>query len=170
MNKLVRHNLVRGLPTKCFENNHTCTACLKGKQHKASCKSKLVNSVSKPLHTLHMDLFGPISDETSSILRKFITEIENLKDLKVKIISTDVPESSGNCNPTATSTNSSADQLETLTVETPIPTFEDILGVTTNSVDSDGMEAAVSNMETTITASPTPTLRIHKDHPESQII
>nr|GEZ31075.1 hypothetical protein [Tanacetum cinerariifolium] len=31
------HNLVRGLPTKCFENDHTCTACLKGKQHKASC-------------------------------------------------------------------------------------------------------------------------------------
>nr|GEZ71065.1 putative ribonuclease H-like domain-containing protein [Tanacetum cinerariifolium] len=36
MNKLVRHNLVRGLPTKCFENDHTCTACLKQKQHKAS--------------------------------------------------------------------------------------------------------------------------------------
>nr|GFA01201.1 ribonuclease H-like domain-containing protein [Tanacetum cinerariifolium] len=36
MNRLVRHNLVRGLPSKCFENDHTCTACLKGKQHKAS--------------------------------------------------------------------------------------------------------------------------------------
>nr|GEZ80284.1 ribonuclease H-like domain-containing protein [Tanacetum cinerariifolium] len=36
MNKLARHNLVRGLPTKRFENDHTCTACLKGKQHKAS--------------------------------------------------------------------------------------------------------------------------------------
>nr|GEY32137.1 ribonuclease H-like domain-containing protein [Tanacetum cinerariifolium] len=45
INKLVRHNLVRGLPTKCFENDHNCTACLKGKQHKASCKTKLVNSV-----------------------------------------------------------------------------------------------------------------------------
>nr|GFC78161.1 putative ribonuclease H-like domain-containing protein [Tanacetum cinerariifolium] len=118
MNRLVRHNLVRGLPTKCFENDHTCTACLKGKQHKASCKSKLVNSVTKSLHTLHMDLFGPTSissishkwyclvvtgdfsrftwtfflktkDETSGILRKFITEIENLKDLKVKIIRCD---------------------------------------------------------------------------------
>nr|GEW95505.1 hypothetical protein [Tanacetum cinerariifolium] len=58
MNKLVRNNLVRGLPSKCFENDHTCVACLKEKQHKASCKTKLVNSVSKPLHTLHMDLFG----------------------------------------------------------------------------------------------------------------
>nr|GEZ52430.1 putative ribonuclease H-like domain-containing protein [Tanacetum cinerariifolium] len=33
----VKHNQVRGLPTKCFENDHTCTTCLKGKQHKASC-------------------------------------------------------------------------------------------------------------------------------------
>nr|GEX30559.1 hypothetical protein [Tanacetum cinerariifolium] len=118
MNKLVRHNLVRGLPTKCFGNNHTCIACLKGKQPKASCKTKLVNSVTKPLHTLHMDLFGPTSvssishkwyclvvtddfsrftwtfflktkDETSGILRKFINEIKNLKDLKVKIIRCD---------------------------------------------------------------------------------
>nr|GEU77966.1 hypothetical protein [Tanacetum cinerariifolium] len=87
-----------------------------GKQHKASCKTKLVNSVFNPLYTLHMDLFGPTSisslnhnwyclvvtddfsrftwtfflktkDETSGILRNFINEIENLKELKVKIIS-----------------------------------------------------------------------------------
>nr|GEY70075.1 hypothetical protein [Tanacetum cinerariifolium] len=118
MNKLVRNNLVSGLSSKCFENDHTCVACLKGKQYKASCKTKLVNSVSNPLHTLHMDLFGLISvsslnhkwyflvvtddfsrftwtfflrtkDETISILRNFITEIENLKDLKVKIIRCD---------------------------------------------------------------------------------
>nr|GEZ66670.1 putative ribonuclease H-like domain-containing protein [Tanacetum cinerariifolium] len=69
MNMLVRHNLVRGLPSKCFENDHTCSACLKEKQHKASCKSKLVNSVTKPLHTLHMDLFGPTS--VSSISHKW---------------------------------------------------------------------------------------------------
>nr|GEV50395.1 hypothetical protein [Tanacetum cinerariifolium] len=36
MNKLVKGNLVRGLPSKIFENNHTCVACKKGKQHKAS--------------------------------------------------------------------------------------------------------------------------------------
>nr|GEY99604.1 putative ribonuclease H-like domain-containing protein [Tanacetum cinerariifolium] len=118
MNRLVRHNLVKCLPSKCFKNDHTCVACLKGKQHKASFKTKLVNSVSKPLYTLNMDLFGPTSvsslnhkwyylvvtddfsrftwtfflktkDETSGILRNFITEIENLKDLKVKIIRCD---------------------------------------------------------------------------------
>ncbi|GJR92501.1 xylulose kinase-1 [Tanacetum coccineum] len=37
INKLVKDNLVRGLPSKHFENDQTCVACLKGKQHKASC-------------------------------------------------------------------------------------------------------------------------------------
>nr|GFC06594.1 hypothetical protein [Tanacetum cinerariifolium] len=81
MNKLVRHNLVRGLPTKCFENDHTCTACLKGKQHKAS----LTDDFSRFTWTF----FLKSKDETSGILKKFITEIENLKDLKVKIIRCD---------------------------------------------------------------------------------
>ncbi|GKC44529.1 ribonuclease H-like domain-containing protein, partial [Tanacetum coccineum] len=36
MNKLVRGNLVRGLPSKLFVNDHTCVACQKGKKHKAS--------------------------------------------------------------------------------------------------------------------------------------
>ncbi|GKB60441.1 putative ribonuclease H-like domain-containing protein [Tanacetum coccineum] len=59
MNKLVRGNLVRGLSSKLFENDHTCVAYQKGKQHKASCKTKLVSSISQPLQMLHMDLFGP---------------------------------------------------------------------------------------------------------------
>nr|GEU71976.1 hypothetical protein [Tanacetum cinerariifolium] len=36
MNKHVKGNLVRGLPSKVFENNHTYVACKKGKQHRAS--------------------------------------------------------------------------------------------------------------------------------------
>nr|GEV92509.1 hypothetical protein [Tanacetum cinerariifolium] len=59
INKLVTGNLVRGLPTKVFENDHTCVACKKGKQHRASCKTKPVSSVNQPLQRLHMDLFGP---------------------------------------------------------------------------------------------------------------
>nr|GFC99566.1 hypothetical protein [Tanacetum cinerariifolium] len=123
--------------------------------------------------------------------------------------------SSGNPNPTASSSNPSADQIETLTAESPIPTvslpvptaclndypepssearlilkrvanqeetpsldnilslsnrFEDILGMSTSSNETIGVEADVSNMETSISASPTPTLRIHKDHPKSKII
>nr|GEU87167.1 hypothetical protein [Tanacetum cinerariifolium] len=318
MNKLVRYNLVRGLPTKCFENDHTCTACLKGKQHKAS----LTDDFSRFTWTF----FLKSKDETSGILKKFITEIENLKDLKVKIIrtlieaartmladaklpvtfwaeavntacyvqnrvlvnkshnktsyelfngrspaigfhklfgchvmilntldnlgkfkkkgdegyfigysmsskafrvfykrtrrveenlhveflenkviekgagpnwlfdidsliksmnyvpvdadhcSTEVPKSSGNINPTASTSNPSADQMETLTVESPTPTVSSPVPTACftdsqePSNESNGVEADVSNMETTITTSPTPTLRIHKDHPKSQII
>nr|GEV79937.1 hypothetical protein [Tanacetum cinerariifolium] len=371
MNKLVRHNLVRGLPSKCFENNHTYVACLKEKQHKASCKTKSVNSVTKPLHTLHMNLFGPtslsslnhkwyclvVTDDFSrnkemndlcskkGIKREFsnartprqngvakrrnrtlievartmladaklpvtfwaeavntacyvqnrvmvnksqnktsyelfngrtpaigflkpfgchvmiLNTLDHLgkfeakgdkgtnstnfsgtkdaasQDVKKDVYSlryialpnwfheahleystsnaqdackADAPESSGISNPTATSTNSPDDQMETLTVETPIPTvslpvptacfndslqlsndsrliskrvtsqddtpsldniltlinmFEDILRVTTNSGDSNGVEADLSNMKNNISASPTPTFRIHKNHP-----
>ncbi|GJZ88592.1 putative ribonuclease H-like domain-containing protein [Tanacetum coccineum] len=88
------------------------------KQHKASCKSKVLNPITKPLFMLHMDLFGPTfvsslmhkkyclvvtddygkftwvfflttKDETSEILKNFIKEIENLMDKKVKIIRSD---------------------------------------------------------------------------------
>ncbi|GKA46161.1 putative ribonuclease H-like domain-containing protein, partial [Tanacetum coccineum] len=59
INKLVKKNIVRGLPSKRFENNQTYVACLKGKQHKASCKSKILNSITQSLFMLHMDLFGP---------------------------------------------------------------------------------------------------------------
>ncbi|GJY18006.1 putative ribonuclease H-like domain-containing protein, partial [Tanacetum coccineum] len=59
MNKLVKGNLVRGLPLNLFEKDYPCVACQKGKQHKASCKTKLVNSINTPLQILHMDLFRP---------------------------------------------------------------------------------------------------------------
>nr|GEX51249.1 hypothetical protein [Tanacetum cinerariifolium] len=115
MNKLVKGNLVRGLPSKVFENDNTCVACKKGKQHRASCMTKPVSSVNQPLYRLHMDLFGPTfvkslnkksyclvitddyswftwvfflatKDETSPILKSFITGLENQLSLKVKVI------------------------------------------------------------------------------------
>ncbi|GJU33260.1 putative ribonuclease H-like domain-containing protein [Tanacetum coccineum] len=62
MNRLVKGNLVRGLPPKLFKNDHTCVACCKGKQHKASYKAiTAVSSISESLQLLHMDLFGPTS-------------------------------------------------------------------------------------------------------------
>nr|GFB22559.1 uncharacterized mitochondrial protein AtMg00810-like [Tanacetum cinerariifolium] len=68
MNKLVKGNLVRGLPSKLFENDQACVACQKGKQHIASCNSKTENSINFPLHLLHMDLFGPTF--VKSIMKK----------------------------------------------------------------------------------------------------
>nr|GFB41650.1 hypothetical protein [Tanacetum cinerariifolium] len=89
LNNIVRHRDLTCLVAKASADECNLWHRRLGKQHKASCKSKLVTSLTKPLHTLHMDLFGPTSDETSSILRKFITKIENQKDLKVKIIRCD---------------------------------------------------------------------------------
>ncbi|GKB41576.1 putative ribonuclease H-like domain-containing protein [Tanacetum coccineum] len=118
MNKLVKGNLVRGLPSKLFGINQTCVACKKGKQHRASCKSRTVSLISQPLHMLHMHLFGPTfvkslmkkmyclvatddysrfswvfflatKDETSGILKSFITRVENLIDQRVMVIRCD---------------------------------------------------------------------------------
>ncbi|GKD90913.1 putative ribonuclease H-like domain-containing protein [Tanacetum coccineum] len=116
MNKLAKHGLVNGLPSKLFTNEHNCVACNKGKQHKASYKAiTAVSSISEPLQLLHMDLFGPTSirsidhksyslvvtddfsrfswvfflgtkDETFYILRDFITFVENQLTKKVKAI------------------------------------------------------------------------------------
>nr|GEU35038.1 retrovirus-related Pol polyprotein from transposon TNT 1-94 [Tanacetum cinerariifolium] len=90
----------------------------KGKQHRASCKTKPVSSVDQPLFRLHMDLFGPTfiknlnkksyclvitddysrftwvfflasKDETSPILKTFITGLKNQISLTVKVIRSD---------------------------------------------------------------------------------
>nr|GFA67478.1 hypothetical protein [Tanacetum cinerariifolium] len=88
-NKLGKGNLVKGLPSKSFENNYTCVSCKKGNQHKASCKSKPIGSVSQPLQRATWVFFLATKDENSPILKTFITGIENQLSLKVKIIRSD---------------------------------------------------------------------------------
>ncbi|KAJ9558238.1 hypothetical protein OSB04_012852 [Centaurea solstitialis] len=118
MNLLVKNNLIRGLPAKEFSCDDHCVACLKGKQHKFSHKSKEVNTISSPLHLLHMDLFGftnvmsigkkpyclvivddysrftwvyflRTKDETSGLIKPFVTRMENKTNLRVKVIRSD---------------------------------------------------------------------------------
>ncbi|GJT78692.1 putative ribonuclease H-like domain-containing protein [Tanacetum coccineum] len=118
INKLVKSNLVRGLPSKTFKHDHSCLACRKGKQHKASCKKLEEKTVREPLELLHMDLFGPVSveslnrkkyclvvtddcsrfswvfflvykDETYDILHDLIVGLENKLRRKVKTIRCD---------------------------------------------------------------------------------
>nr|GEV52209.1 ribonuclease H-like domain-containing protein [Tanacetum cinerariifolium] len=50
MNKLVKGNLVRGLPLKVFENNHTCVSCKKRKQHRASWIKREFSVARTPQH------------------------------------------------------------------------------------------------------------------------
>nr|GEZ44369.1 hypothetical protein [Tanacetum cinerariifolium] len=119
INRLAKGNLVRGLPTKLFKNDHTCVACCKFKQHKASYKAiDVVSLISKPFQLLYMDLFGPTSiksidhkyyyivitddysrfcwvfflehkDETYPILKDFLILVENQLNKKVKAIRCD---------------------------------------------------------------------------------
>nr|GEY58363.1 hypothetical protein [Tanacetum cinerariifolium] len=82
--------------------------------------------------------------------------------------STDVPKSSGNCNPTATLTNPSTDQMKSLIVETPIPTVSS--PVPTICLNDSLEPSSDTRLISKRVASATPTLRIHKDHPKSQKI
>ncbi|KAI3827948.1 hypothetical protein L1987_02037 [Smallanthus sonchifolius] len=118
INKLVKNNLVRGLPNKEFQLEDHCIACLKGKQHKSSHKPKTLNTNDTPLQLLHMDLSGPTNvmlmgkksyclvitddytrfswvyflrtkDEIAEILKSYILRVENQSNQKVKIIRCD---------------------------------------------------------------------------------
>ncbi|GJX82753.1 putative ribonuclease H-like domain-containing protein [Tanacetum coccineum] len=219
MNKLVKRNLVRGLPSKLFENDQTCVACQKVKQHRASCKSKTENLTSLPLHLLHMDLFGPTfvkrlmkkmyclvvtddynrftwvfflatKDETSGILKSFITRIENLVDHKVKVIvkigackdqeKEDNVNNTNNVNSVSSTVNAAGtNEVNAVGGKTSIelsfdpnmPALEDysIFDFSINDED-DGVVADMNNLDTTIQVSPNPTTRIHKDHPLDQVI
>ncbi|KAI3681723.1 hypothetical protein L6452_36527 [Arctium lappa] len=61
LNSLSSKELVSGLPQHSYAKESLCSACEKGKQTKASFKSKQVSSVTSPLQLLHMDLFGPVN-------------------------------------------------------------------------------------------------------------
>ncbi|GJS34861.1 putative ribonuclease H-like domain-containing protein [Tanacetum coccineum] len=91
MNKLVRGNLVRGLPSKLFENDHTCFVV----RRESSIKP---HSLNKKMYFLVVtDDFSMFSwvfvlaskDETSGILKTFITCMENQINHRVKIIRCD---------------------------------------------------------------------------------
>ncbi|KAJ9542306.1 hypothetical protein OSB04_028812 [Centaurea solstitialis] len=61
LNQLCINNLVIGLPDFRYTKVSLCSACEKGKQTRASFKSKQISSISSPLQLLHMDLFGPVN-------------------------------------------------------------------------------------------------------------
>jgi transposase InsO family protein len=59
LNKLVKHDLVRGLKDGTFEKDKLCSACQAGKQVGNTYPKKSTMSTSKAFELLHMDLFGP---------------------------------------------------------------------------------------------------------------
>ncbi|KAI3732632.1 hypothetical protein L1987_63839 [Smallanthus sonchifolius] len=110
INKLVKDNLVRGLPDNEFQLEDHCIACLKGKQHKRSHKPKTLNTNDTPLQLLHIMSMGKKSyclvitddytrfswvyflrtkDETTEILKSYILRVDNQSNQNVKIIRCD---------------------------------------------------------------------------------
>nr|GEZ57905.1 hypothetical protein [Tanacetum cinerariifolium] len=59
-----RQGHVRGLPKLKFEKDHLCYACAMGKRKKKSHKPKSEDTNQEKLYLLHMDLCGPMNDES----------------------------------------------------------------------------------------------------------
>ncbi|KAJ9547151.1 LOW QUALITY PROTEIN: hypothetical protein OSB04_019694 [Centaurea solstitialis] len=68
LEKLVKLNLVKGLPNIKFEKDHLCSTCEMGKLRRSSHKTKSDPSFNQPLQMLHVDLCRPISNGKKYIL------------------------------------------------------------------------------------------------------
>ncbi|GJY58094.1 integrase, catalytic region, zinc finger, CCHC-type containing protein [Tanacetum coccineum] len=64
INDLARKDLVRGLPRLKFEKDHLCYACQLGKRKKHTHTPKAENTNLEVLNTLHIDLCGPMREQT----------------------------------------------------------------------------------------------------------
>ncbi|GJS66345.1 putative ribonuclease H-like domain-containing protein [Tanacetum coccineum] len=192
MNKLVKGNLVRGLPSKLFENDETCVACQKGKQHRASC-TKLSDNAGQarkeiepvkdyiflPLWTVpppfSQDLKSSYDDgsKPSSDDGKKVDE-DPRKDSEYKD-----QEKEDNVNSTNNVNAASTNKVNVVGGKTSIKlpdnpnmsALEDysIFDFTRDDEDDDA-ETGMNNLDTTIQVSHIPTTRIHKDHPLDQVI
>jgi hypothetical protein len=59
LNRLIKHDLVRGLKDVIFEKDKLCSSCQDGKQVGNTHTKKSIMSTSKAFELLHMNLFGP---------------------------------------------------------------------------------------------------------------
>ncbi|GJV98029.1 putative ribonuclease H-like domain-containing protein [Tanacetum coccineum] len=89
MNKLAKHGLVNGLPSKLFTNEHNCVACNKRPLTRPSLQSAPFLSLSNDFSRFSWVFFLGTKDETFYILRDFITFVENQLTKKVKAIRCD---------------------------------------------------------------------------------
>ncbi|XP_070045585.1 uncharacterized protein [Nicotiana tomentosiformis] len=85
LNKLIKKDIIRGLPKSKFKDHKVCDVCVKGKQVRYSFKPKKEVSTSSPLDLLHMDMYGPMrmpsrggkktKDETFPVCVTFVKQI-----------------------------------------------------------------------------------------------
>ncbi|KAJ9538998.1 hypothetical protein OSB04_031731 [Centaurea solstitialis] len=118
IDKIVKHQLVSGIPKIKFEQEEMCPGCEKGKMKRASHPPKPEQGSKSPLSLLHMDLCGPMKfqslagrkyilvivddfsrytwtkflktkDETSSLIINFIKAVQVQLKLPVQTVRTD---------------------------------------------------------------------------------
>nr|GEW78809.1 ribonuclease H-like domain-containing protein [Tanacetum cinerariifolium] len=144
MNKLVKGNLVRGLPSKTFEDDHTCVACQKEKQHKASCKFD-----GKPEegflvgYSINNKAFRSSDDKARDNTADDAAGKEKVQE----------PVSEYD-----QALNNAYDEDD---LETNNHSYDD---------ESVGAEADFNNMEPSTVVSHIPTIRVHYNYPRAQII
>ena len=59
LNRLVKHDLVKGFKDVVFKKDKLCSSCQADKQVGNTHTKKSIMSTSKAFELLHMDLFGP---------------------------------------------------------------------------------------------------------------
>ncbi|GJR67746.1 retrovirus-related pol polyprotein from transposon TNT 1-94 [Tanacetum coccineum] len=83
LNDLARKDLVRGLPRLKFEKDHLCFACQLDRAGQATTQTKDdFNTIMEVLHSLHMDLCGPLRVQNPRMRLRFVVN-QLLKQLQV---------------------------------------------------------------------------------------
>ncbi|GJW93281.1 ribonuclease H-like domain-containing protein [Tanacetum coccineum] len=154
-------NLVRGLPSKSFKNDHTCVACQKGKQHKASCKAKVDRYVQKRS--------SDIDDADLKRLKRrnslwFFTLDQQLKELDALALTHLGPIKDGGSS--------------MMSIEDEMPEIRILINqvkVFLNNLSYDIVWGFLGyydfhNLPDEVDVLTNPTLRIHNAHPQSQIL
>ncbi|GJX27068.1 ribonuclease H-like domain-containing protein [Tanacetum coccineum] len=172
MNKLVKGNLVRGLPSKLFEINQTCVACQKGKQHRASYNvgkfdGKVIEGfiVGYSTNSKAFRIYNSTSCSMDSIMMIQTIRGGEKKDVK------DSREYGyrGSRTEEALKDNAVDENIVYGCVDDPnMPNLKEI--VYSDDDEDVDIEADMTNMDTHIPVSPILSTRIHKDHPVEQII
>ncbi|GJV47057.1 retrovirus-related pol polyprotein from transposon TNT 1-94 [Tanacetum coccineum] len=82
---LSKKDIVTGLPKLKYVKDQLCSSCEMSKAKRSSFKSKVVPSSKGRLNLLHMDLCGPMRDETPEVLKDFLMMIQ--RNLQAQVIS-----------------------------------------------------------------------------------
>ncbi|GKB39074.1 retrovirus-related pol polyprotein from transposon TNT 1-94 [Tanacetum coccineum] len=89
INLLSKNDIVNSLPKSKYVKDQLYSSCEIGKAKRSTFKTKIVPSSKGRLHLLHMDLCGPMRDETPEVLNDFLKMIQQSLQAPVINIRTD---------------------------------------------------------------------------------